>query len=191
MDSNPLPDPPKEEKQVCTRCGKPSGFKCAGCHVTSYCSKTCQIEDWTQFGHKLRCKQLASSSSSSSSAAEPSNSKEPTPPCSPQPTQKPTPTSTPFPSKKHWPWPWSPSEEQTWGQFIALKYGQLTDLDRRLHLSLIKPSKAMLSDAEFGLAMRRRMGLEPFGATVGVVGGDQEGEEGKSGENKKKKKKKR
>jgi hypothetical protein len=35
-------------------CGKPSGFACTKCYLASYCSKTCQRNDWKL--HKQNCK---------------------------------------------------------------------------------------------------------------------------------------
>ena len=33
-------------------------YKCESCRVARYCSKKCQIYDWTKCDHKLYCKQL-------------------------------------------------------------------------------------------------------------------------------------
>lgn len=56
---------------------------------------------------------------------------------------------------------WTPEEELVWGEMIIKRYGKITELDRKLHFSLSSPIKIM-TDAEFKLGMRRRVGLEPF-----------------------------
>ncbi|KAI9031450.1 hypothetical protein DFJ74DRAFT_702457 [Hyaloraphidium curvatum] len=53
----------------------------------------------------------------------------------------------------NWDWPWRPEEEA---------FGEVTDLDRRLHLSLIKNTtkgRARLEDEEYRKASARRLGL--------------------------------
>lgn len=73
------------------------------------------------------------------------------------------------------PWPWRPEEEKIWGQQILASQGEIIDIDRSLHVSRLGAHHNAnhlarglheLSDDEFGLAMRRRLGLEtPKSAT--------------------------
>lgn len=43
--------------RVCAWCNEPSGDRCGGCKLTSYCSKECQKNDWKT--HKHICKTYA------------------------------------------------------------------------------------------------------------------------------------
>jgi RNA recognition motif-containing protein len=56
---------------------------------------------------------------------------------------------------------WTPEEELVWGEMIIKRYGEITELDRKLHFSLSSPKKVMTDD-EFKLGMRRRVGIEPY-----------------------------
>src|SRR5690242_10909263 len=40
----------------CVTCGKKSSTRCAKCHTTTYCSATCQTQDWRE--HKPQCADL-------------------------------------------------------------------------------------------------------------------------------------
>ena len=42
----------------CHVCLKPYKYKCAICNNGSYCSKTCQLWDWTINNHKVSCKKI-------------------------------------------------------------------------------------------------------------------------------------
>lgn len=42
---------------TCGKCGAPASSKCAKCHDRSYCSRNCQVADWTS--HKKLCKPSA------------------------------------------------------------------------------------------------------------------------------------
>jgi hypothetical protein len=62
-----------------------------------------------------------------------------------------------------WSWPWKPEEEKLWGHFITSRYGQLTDLDRRLHGMLMgkQGGKFNLKNDKYAKAMQRRMMMAP------------------------------
>ena len=44
----------------CTKCGITDVrlFACSKCHVVQYCTKECQVSDWSEGGHKEECKQI-------------------------------------------------------------------------------------------------------------------------------------
>jgi hypothetical protein len=42
--------------RVCSLCGKSSGKRCNRCHKASYCSPTCQRQDWKK--HKIHCMKI-------------------------------------------------------------------------------------------------------------------------------------
>ncbi|RYP83826.1 hypothetical protein DL770_005296 [Monosporascus sp. CRB-9-2] len=46
----------------CAACGKTGGplMRCKGCSTASYCSKACQVNGWSELGHKSNCKVLKS-----------------------------------------------------------------------------------------------------------------------------------
>lgn len=43
----------EEENGICKVCSTSTAFKCHQCEITYYCSKNCQIEDWSK--HKFEC----------------------------------------------------------------------------------------------------------------------------------------
>ena len=47
----------KQGRKQCDHCGKPSKARCAGCHVTRYCSDACNVAGWKQ--HKETCKEIS------------------------------------------------------------------------------------------------------------------------------------
>ena len=65
---------------VCTICGEKSKLACL-CETTQYCSKACQVVDWTERGHKSVCKQLRRAAEAARAEVERANA--PTPPPSP------------------------------------------------------------------------------------------------------------
>ncbi|KAI2776336.1 hypothetical protein F4815DRAFT_358185 [Daldinia loculata] len=49
----------------CAACGKEeeaeySLMRCTGCGVVAYCSKACQVQGWSELGHKANCKVIRS-----------------------------------------------------------------------------------------------------------------------------------
>ncbi|KAK0671768.1 hypothetical protein QBC41DRAFT_384281 [Cercophora samala] len=54
----------EEGEGKCGNCGKEGGeedlAKCTGCRGVGYCSKECQVEAWTEGGHKSACKIIKS-----------------------------------------------------------------------------------------------------------------------------------
>ncbi|RYP44468.1 hypothetical protein DL768_009067 [Monosporascus sp. mg162] len=46
----------------CAACGKTDSplMRCKGCSTASYCSKACQVNGWSELGHKSNCKVLKS-----------------------------------------------------------------------------------------------------------------------------------
>lgn len=50
------PDQKVDGFDLCFSCfAKPGPFKCANCHMVSYCSRQCQITDYKKNGHKACC----------------------------------------------------------------------------------------------------------------------------------------
>lgn len=66
-------------------------------------------------------------------------------------------------TNKKWPWPWTKEDEQQWGIMIKAQYGEITDLDRKIHRNLLtnRPDKTV-SNEQYALGMRRRLLLEPI-----------------------------
>ncbi|GMH54594.1 hypothetical protein TrRE_jg13200 [Triparma retinervis] len=63
LDGEALDRVTKEQKQVCSDCGKVATkklLKCGGCLATRYCNRDCQMRHW-KFGHKKECKKLKGS----------------------------------------------------------------------------------------------------------------------------------
>ena len=58
------PPPPEQLKPKCNACEKvlleDNPKRCSRCKVVFYCSKECQVKDWTKGGHKKLCKKQAS-----------------------------------------------------------------------------------------------------------------------------------
>jgi len=44
--------------QTCNKCKATASQRCSRCHTTWYCSKDCQLSDWSAGGHKKDCKLL-------------------------------------------------------------------------------------------------------------------------------------
>lgn len=49
----------EELQLVCAVCLKPAQSRCSKCHVTKYCSRECQQQDWST--HKIKCKSSSKS----------------------------------------------------------------------------------------------------------------------------------
>ena len=49
------PTQPIQQQQICSKCSKPDEklLLCARCQTVRYCSKECQVSDWST--HKLKC----------------------------------------------------------------------------------------------------------------------------------------
>lgn len=62
-----------------------------------------------------------------------------------------------------WPYPWDQARDRQWGHALLAKYGQLTELDRRLQANLLesavfpKATQFAMSKDEYVSAMKRRM----------------------------------
>jgi len=47
-------------RKPCCVCAEPGGKQCTKCKSRHYCSRACQLADWSERGHKAACKQMAS-----------------------------------------------------------------------------------------------------------------------------------
>jgi hypothetical protein len=46
-------------RKPCCICAEPGGKHCTTCKSRHYCSKKCQLVDWSERGHKAQCRQMA------------------------------------------------------------------------------------------------------------------------------------